>query len=252
MLIGNFQLNRNPKAEAEQLVLSFNSRSATPFLTTAIRPSAMFGEQDVQMIPPMLEVLRAGRTHYQLGSNDNIFDFTYVGNTAHGHILAATRLLELSRTLEQPSTSSSGEKQASSASALADNDDLRVDGRPFIITNHAPIYFWDFARAIWAAYTSLPSPTHKYTYTPPTVLGRTFALLLANLAAFFFALLRLKNPPKLTPTAVRYSCMTRYFDTGRAQRALGYRPLWTLDEGVQRTVRWFREREGEEVGKKDR
>lgn len=49
--------------------------------------------------------------------------------------------------------------------------------------------------------------------------------------------------PSMTRGVVKYSCMTRYFDTGKAKSVLGYTPVWGLDEGVARTVRWWKERE---------
>ncbi|KAB8356690.1 hypothetical protein FH972_024266 [Carpinus fangiana] len=225
------------KAEAEQLVLSHNAPASTHrFLTTAIRPSAMFGESDVQVIPNMLQVLRDGRTGWQLGTNDNLFDFTYVGNVAHAHLLAARRLLE-----------------AYSEATNTQNESTKVDGEAFIITNTTPIYFWDFARALWWRYHSLDTSATK----PPATLAQTkgmgdgFAIMLASIASFVFWLLRL-GEPKLTPARVRYSCMTRYFRTAKAEERLGYEPLWELDEGIERTAKWFYARDQESAAKKDK
>jgi len=40
----------------------------------------------------MVSILKEGRTAWQLGDNQNLFDFTYVDNVVHGHLLAAAKL----------------------------------------------------------------------------------------------------------------------------------------------------------------
>jgi len=42
--------------------------------------------------------------------------------------------------------------------------------------------------------------------------------------------------PKLTRRQVKYSCMTRYYDIGKAKRRLGYTPIVGLEEGIRRGV----------------
>ncbi len=37
-------------------------------------------------------VYERGQTHFQIGDNTNLFDWTYVGNVAHAHLLAADKL----------------------------------------------------------------------------------------------------------------------------------------------------------------
>jgi sterol-4alpha-carboxylate 3-dehydrogenase (decarboxylating) len=39
------------------------------------------------------QVYERGQTHFQIGDNNNMFDWTYVGNVAHAHILAADKLV---------------------------------------------------------------------------------------------------------------------------------------------------------------
>ena len=40
------------------------------------------------------QVYENGQTHFQLGDNNNLFDWTDVGNVAKAHLLAADRLLD--------------------------------------------------------------------------------------------------------------------------------------------------------------
>lgn len=105
--------------------------SNSPTLSTCtLRPSAIFGPGDRTTIPGLYEVIQNGQTIFQLGDNCNLWDFTYVDNIAYAHVLAAENLLTPADKL----------KNGSGA------------GEAFMITNGQPVYFWDFARAVWAGF----------------------------------------------------------------------------------------------------
>lgn len=78
------------KARAEELVLAANGKDG--LLTCALRPSGIFGPGDRQAISGFHSVIKNGQTKFQIGSNENLFDWTYVGNVAHAHLLAADKL----------------------------------------------------------------------------------------------------------------------------------------------------------------
>lgn len=210
----------------------------------------MFGERDAQFIPPLLKVVHDARTRFQLGENNNLFDVTYVGNVAQAHILAAVKLLELHRRLGV-GAAAGGQKTIGEGEkgGEEEEDDTRVDGEAFFITNQSPVYFWDFTRFVWHTYFRLSSttnPSHKLT-TPTTsaqafALPKELALFISTILTFIMGILGL-GKPTLEPQKVRFSCMTRYYRGRKAEGALGYVPMVPLDVGVVRTVRWFVERE---------
>ncbi|WWD21467.1 hypothetical protein CI109_105953 [Kwoniella shandongensis] len=78
------------KVAAEKMVLAANGEEG--LLTCAIRPAGIFGPGDRQMINGFYEVVKNGQTKWQIGNNSNLGDFTYVGNVAHAHLLAADKL----------------------------------------------------------------------------------------------------------------------------------------------------------------
>ncbi len=47
---------------------------------------------DRQGITGFFDAWQRGQTHWQIGDNTNLFDWTYVGNVAHAHLLAADKL----------------------------------------------------------------------------------------------------------------------------------------------------------------
>ncbi|TFK28007.1 C-3 sterol dehydrogenase [Coprinopsis marcescibilis] len=78
------------KAKAEQLVLESNGKGG--LLTVALRPAGIFGPGDRQMMTGLYQVYENNKTHFQIGDNTNLFDWTYVGNVAYAHLLAADKL----------------------------------------------------------------------------------------------------------------------------------------------------------------
>lgn len=204
------------KAQAELFVLSQNRAAAFPnLLTTAIRPSAMFGTGDVQLIPPGLSAYYKGQTKFQIGTNENLFDFTEITNVAHAHHLATAALL------------ATHERTAQGLAAPLDHE--KIDGEAFFITNDAPVYFFDFARMCWAAAGDQTTPGQVWC------LSKDFGLFLATLMEWIFFIFRL-GKPNLTRQQVRYTCMTRYYNIDKAKKRLGYRPLVGLQEGIRRGV----------------
>ncbi|KZF23740.1 hypothetical protein L228DRAFT_267710 [Xylona heveae TC161] len=211
------------KIEAEKTVLNANRKYGN-MLTTAIRPAGILGEGDVQVVNNMINVYEKRKTGFQLGDNNNLFDFTYVGNVAHAHILAARALLNTHLLTTAPL------------------DHERVDGEAFFITNDSPVYFWDFPRAIW----NIAGDT---TGLNVTVIQKDWGLALASLLEWVYWAVGKK--PTLTRQQVRYSCMTRYYNIGKAKERLGYRPIVSLDEGVERTTKWFLTQSAATAAKKD-
>lgn len=55
--------------------------------------------------------------------------------------------------------------------------------------------------------------------------------------------------PKLTRRQVKYSCMTRYYDIGKAKSRLGYAPIVGLEEGIRRGVSSFEKEKKDESEK---
>ncbi|KAI0050420.1 C-3 sterol dehydrogenase [Auriscalpium vulgare] len=79
------------KATAEDVVLAANDVDG--LLTVALRPAGIFGPGDRQAVEGIAKVLKEGKAHFQIGDNTNLFDWTYVGNVAYAHLLAADKLV---------------------------------------------------------------------------------------------------------------------------------------------------------------
>lgn len=207
------------KAMAEEIVLAAN-RKHNNMLTIAIRPAGIFGEGDQQIIPGLLRAHYNKKTHFQLGENMNLFDFTYVGNAAYAHILAAIALMN---THELPTVPLDHEK---------------VDGEAFLITNGNPVYFWDFARIVWRAAGDQTDPSQVWT------IGKDLGLVIASLLEWLMWFAGGRKP-SLSRKVMNYSSMTRYYNIDKARTMLGYRPQYGMEEGVRRTVEYIQAQEEE-------
>ncbi|ODV98093.1 hypothetical protein PACTADRAFT_47915 [Pachysolen tannophilus NRRL Y-2460] len=193
------------KSLAEKMVGDANSFDEG-FLTTALRPAGIFGPGDRQLVPGLRSVAKMGQSKFQIGDNNNLFDWTYAGNVAYAHVLAAEKLLN-------PDTCK------------------QVGGENFFITNDSPTYFWTLARTVWKA----DGHIDKFNI----VLSRPVAIVVGHLSQFFSKLLG--KEPGLTPFRVKVVCAYRYHNIEKAKRILGYKPQVDLEQGIKYTLDWMDE-----------
>lgn len=212
------------KAIAEGIVLDAN-RKYGKMLTIAIRPAGIFGEGDMQVIPGLLKAYYGKQTKYQIGDNNNLYDFTYVGNVAYAHILAAVALLNTHALSTQPL------------------DHEKVDGEAFFVTNGEPLYFWDMARMVWKAAGDETVPSQVW------VIGKDFGLTVASAMEWLFWFAGGRKP-NLSRKVINYSTMSRYYNIDKAKTLLGYKPKVGMEEGVFRTVEYIQEQRERSLAEK--
>lgn len=193
--------DRFAQAQAEVLVLKANHPDGMK--TAALRVSGLFGPGDRQMIPGMVQVIREGKTGVQIGSNENLFDCTYIENAAYAHVLAAEKLVDRELPIES-----------------------RIDGECFFITNGEPVFFWDWARAIWAKFGHIRSRN----IVLPVDLGLFFA------SCSEWVAWAMRKEATFTKMKVIFATKHRYFNIKKARVLLGYKPRKTLAEGLDITV----------------
>lgn len=209
------EIYSHTKGLADDLVLASNRKYGN-MLTVTVRPAGIFGEGDAQMIPQMMKAYETGKAKFQLGSNDNFFDFTYVGNVAYAHVLAAEKLIEAFFASAPPLSSE------------------RIDGEAFFVTNDEPYPFWDFPHGLWAQAGDKTKPEERW------VISKGVGLLLASILEWIFWLLFWgRKEPSLTRKKIKFSCMNRTYRIDKAKSRLGYRAIVNMEEGIQRGVKWY-------------
>lgn len=206
------------KVAAEDKVRAANRTDGDASLLTAIlRPASTFGERDYLNFWSIVTKARAGRANVQIGDGKNLFSYTYVGNLVDAHILAAEALV---RAYGKPPPL----------------PESRVDGEAFFITNDEDRdwLFWDYQRAA-AASVGYPVKEKDIKVIP---LG--LALLMGFVAEWWVWITSFgKKESVLSRQTVRYACIHRTLNCGKAKRVLGYRPKVTMSEAIAKTGAWF-------------
>lgn len=211
------------KVISEKAVLAANDPSSGGMLTCAVRPAGIIGEGDragfAYAVTHTGAVAPTWQLNMQLGSGEGLFDTTYVGNVAYG-LLCAAEALKQTR-----------ERRGEGKSEVLDFE--RVDGEAFNCTNESPTGFWDASRFLWARYGREVQSSDKVWALP-----RDLAVFAG--AASEWVNWVLGRPNRLTAQGARYACMHRYYSCEKLKRRTGYKALVPVEEGLERTVKWFK------------
>ncbi|KAK5658000.1 hypothetical protein OQA88_2554 [Cercophora sp. LCS_1] len=200
------------KARGDALVLGANDPSPGGIRTATIRPTAMYGEGDQQMIANLLDVHRTQQQTVWLGDNTALMDSVYVGSVARAHVLAAHGVL----------------------AGIDDPNAPKVDGEAFNITDDAPLPPWTFFRLFWIEMGDT-TPLSKVWMIPNAV-----TLAMAEVAEWWtWTWSWGKYRPKLLiKERIEFLLYTRTYSIAKARERLGYQPVISMSEAVRRAVKW--------------
>ncbi len=104
-------------------------------------------------------------------------------------------------------------------------------GQKYIIGDNVKIT-WRELIELFAKELKVNSPRINIPYS----LAKISAMTMEGI----FRLLRIKSPPPLTNYRVSLVAKDFYFNSEKAIQELGYLPSVSIEEGVRRTVRWYR------------
>jgi 3beta-hydroxy-Delta5-steroid dehydrogenase / steroid Delta-isomerase len=192
------------KVAAEKFVLSQNAQNGPDgMLTCSIRPSGIWGRGDQTMFRRLFESVVAGHVKVLVGGKSAKLDNSYVHNLIHGFILAAEHLV--------PGGT--------------------APGQAYFINDGEPINMFEFARPVITACGE--------DWPRMRVSGRLVrdALLVWQRLHFRFGLPK----PLLEPNAVERLYLDNYFSIAKAQRDLGYRPLFTTEQAMQECLPYYKD-----------
>jgi len=170
----------------------------------ALRPSGIFGENDLLTAPTTVKQCRRGKMRFVIGDGKNVLDWTYVGNVSHAHLLAADALFA---------------------------GDPAVRGRPYFVTNDDPRPFWTFLSMLLEGfgYPEHMRP-HKHLPAGPIIAVAWVVELVIKLLRLFGVHLQ----TDFTVFRMLVATKHRHFSCEAAKRDLGYRPLVSVEEGLRR------------------
>ncbi|PVH81406.1 putative sterol-4-alpha-carboxylate 3-dehydrogenase, decarboxylating [Cadophora sp. DSE1049] len=184
------------KALGDKIVLEANGKHG--IRTCCIRPTALYGEGDGQMVGPVINALEAGQTSIWMGYNDIDMDVVYVGHVAIAEVLAAKGLLV----------------------EMSDPKAPKVAGEAFNITDDQPSPPLTFFRKYWAL-AGDHTPLSSVWYIPPMLV-----LIMAHIAEYIvwattWGKLRPKN---LILERMEFILYTRTYSVKKARERLGFVP----------------------------
>lgn len=224
------------KAQGEVLVLQDNGEEDIGgLLTAAVRPAGIIGEGDqggwVNAACKQASISPGWQLNVQLGDGNNLFDATYVGNVALGVLLVAEGLLSTATRIASNNNPSGG---------ILEHE--RIDGEAFNVTNDQPCYFWEVSRFMYSRYGRDEVGGTEKIWS----INEDMGWVVGVLSEFFGMISGRKG--RLNRQTVKYSCMNRYFSCEKIKRRCGYRPVVGLEEGLARSVRWYKMNEDASVG----
>lgn len=105
---------------------------------------------------------------------------------------------------------------------------MQVAGEAFFVTNGVDMPFFTFCREVWRAAGDTTRP--EDVKVVPFWLAVAFAWVVEKIA-------KLRGvSPTVTVDSLRFTNMTRYYNTEKARKRLGWEPAVAWDEGVRRGV----------------
>jgi len=185
------------KMLAERLVLA----SGLP--AVALRPHLIWGPGDPHFLPRLMARARAGRLF--LLKSKALVDATYIDNAAWAHVLAAEKLAQ----------------------------GAPLSGRAYFIAQGEPLTAAAMIEKLLAAVSPPGGPALKASGTLPAWLGLAAGAFLEKTWSLF----RRPGEPPLTRFVAEELTLPHWFDLSRARRDLGYQPLVSLAEGLDRLQR---------------
>ncbi|ERF73858.1 hypothetical protein EPUS_05870 [Endocarpon pusillum Z07020] len=157
------------------------------------------------------------QTRMLLGDNSKYFELVYVHSAALAHVLDARALLD----------------------NMHNTPHSKVDGEAFFISDGAPMKFWDFTRAVWAAAGDTTRPEDV------KVIPMWLIQSLASIGEWSYWVCTFgRKSPKLRRQNLEFISAGHRFSIQKARTRLGYEPVCDTLEGIRRTVAWFKENEG--------
>jgi len=184
------------KSEAEKLVIASNGKNE--LLTVVLRPHLIWGPRDNHLIPSLLQNAKKGRLMI-VGNKKSIVDFTYVENVAYAHLLAGDRLLENST----------------------------VTGQVYFISQDDPVYTWDFVNNLLER-LNIPQVKRRVSYGTARFVG--------GISEMMYRSFPLNGEPRITRFLAAQLAYSHYFNISKAKHDLGYQPLISTSEGLERLI----------------
>jgi sterol-4alpha-carboxylate 3-dehydrogenase (decarboxylating) len=175
--------------------------------TVVLRPSDIYGEADPYHIGSLVNMAKGG-FYVRLGNGKAKCQHIYVGNIAHAHVQAAHALM---------------------------NGSGHISGQVYFMTDAPGANFFKFFDQVvqGAGYKIWP----RNFWIP-----RWIAFGMGSISEFLAWLIRPVKfyHPKFSRFAVTYTCTTYTFTSEKAEKDFGFKPKYSHEEALQRTIDYYK------------
>jgi len=169
--------------------------------TCAIRPHLVWGPGDPHLIPRLVE--RGKRRQLKIvGNGKNLVDISYIDNVAHAHVLAAENL----------------------------NSTATAAGNAYFISQGVPVILWDWINDLFVRLGI--EPVKKK-------IGFSTAYAVGTLMEGVYMWFGMEQEPRMTRFLAEQLAKSHWFSIANARRDLGYEPLVSTEDGLERVVEWL-------------
>ncbi|NOX26044.1 MAG: NAD-dependent epimerase/dehydratase family protein [Deltaproteobacteria bacterium] len=175
--------------------------NSTSLATVALRPHLIWGPGDSNLIPRLVARGREGQLR-QVGDGANLVDIAYIDNVVEAHILAAKNL-----TIHGPAA-----------------------GRAYFISQGEPVNLWNWINALFGR-LHIPPVNKKISFAQAYLAGAVFEA--------FYRLAGIQREPVMTRFLAQQLAKSHWFSMAAAKDDLGYSPLVSTEEGMDRLVDWL-------------
>ena len=172
--------------------------------TCAIRPHLVWGPGDTNLIPRLIS--RGRRKQLRIvGQGDNLVAVSYIDNVVNAHLLAAANL-------EQSATCA---------------------GKAYFIAQDEPVNLWNWINDL---FTRLDIPRVEKT------ISFKKACLTGAFLEKIYGWLDWEREPRMTRFLAEQMAKSHWFSLESAKKDLGYTPQVSTLTGLERTVKWLKEK----------
>lgn len=185
------------KAIAEKMVIEANGNGS--LLTVSLRPHLIWGPGDPHLIPRILEKAKKGKL-IRVGDGLNRVDINYIDNAVEGHILVADAL--------EPGAN--------------------VAGNCYFLNDGEPVVLWQWIDELLRR-MNIPPVKRSMSFTAAKFLGAVLESL--------YKIFPISGEPRMTRFVAEQLAASHYFDISRARRDFNYKPIVSIEEGLNRLVK---------------
>ncbi|MFT5558390.1 MAG: nucleoside-diphosphate-sugar epimerase [Psychromonas sp.] len=182
------------KAIAEATILGANSAALK---TVALRPHLIWGPGDPHLVPRVLQRAKMGRLKL-VGKTDKLVDTIYIDNAVYAHLLAAVNL----------------------STAIP-----KCAGKAYFVSNDQPILMAEMLNKILACQGLKPIDA-RIPAPLAYIIGATLERVYLHL--------NIKKEPPMTRFVARQLSTSHYFNISAAKKDIGYQPIVSINQGMEK------------------